>query len=109
MKNRHTVARIGGVEFAIVFFATPPEMVDAICQHVRHLIANTRVLARPVTVSIGVAARWGLEPIINTIARADRALYEAKNAGRNRVFFAEPPEAPHAAGAQSFQLSCADV
>jgi diguanylate cyclase (GGDEF)-like protein len=47
-----------------------------------------------VTVSIGVAEFDGeAEKIEETLARADRALYAAKNAGRNRVALAETAKA----------------
>jgi diguanylate cyclase (GGDEF)-like protein len=42
------------------------------------------------TVSIGVASlRTGVETIEQTLRRADAALYDAKNAGRDRVVCAE--------------------
>jgi diguanylate cyclase (GGDEF)-like protein len=91
VNHKHIVARIGGEEFAVVFADSSLDEVDAICQHVRHLIARRRDLVRPVTVSIGVAARCGREELLQTIARADKALYEAKRLGRNRVAFASAP------------------
>ncbi|MSP88107.1 MAG: diguanylate cyclase [Alphaproteobacteria bacterium] len=41
------------------------------------------------TVSLGVAALGAGENEAGLLARADRALYQAKNAGRNRVMLAE--------------------
>jgi PleD family two-component response regulator len=38
-----------------------------------------------VTVSVGVALAGSGEPIDEVIARADRAMYEAKRIGRDRV------------------------
>lgn len=38
-----------------------------------------------VTFSGGVAERLGHEPFADTITRADRAMYEAKSQGRNRI------------------------
>jgi PleD family two-component response regulator len=38
-----------------------------------------------VTISIGAAAGDGRDPIDEILRKADRALYTAKNAGRNRV------------------------
>ncbi len=41
-------------------------------------------------------ALWhGTETSDQTLARADRALYQAKQAGRNQVVAAEPPGAGH--------------
>ena len=44
----------------------------------------------PLTVSIGVAQYEPGEAIIETFARADAALYKAKQRGRNRVEVASP-------------------
>ncbi len=41
-------------------------------------------VASEVTVSIGIVASDGTVPIETLIARADRALYQAKNKGRNQ-------------------------
>ena len=39
----------------------------------------------PLTISVGVAS-WKLgESLVDTLKRADAALYEAKSTGRNRV------------------------
>ena len=44
----------------------------------------------PVTVSIGVTTTAGNETVDAAIARADRALYAAKESGRNRVKYDFP-------------------
>ena len=43
----------------------------------------------PTTFTAGVALHWDGEAPSETLARADRALYEAKRSGRDRVQFAE--------------------
>jgi diguanylate cyclase len=48
-----------------------------------------------ITVSIGVAELQTGDDARNVIERADRALYEAKRAGKNRVV-ATPPPSPAA-------------
>ena len=52
-----------------------------------------------VTTSIGIAEYVGGEDVLQTLARADSALYRAKHLGRNRVEIADAP----AAGAESSQ------
>lgn len=49
---------------------------------------------RSVTLSLGVAVRQQRELLLDFIQRADTALYDAKNAGRNRVCFADDSIAP---------------
>jgi diguanylate cyclase len=45
------------------------------------------------TVSVGVAV-WEGESLDRLLSRADAALYEAKEAGRDRVAFAPPADPP---------------
>lgn len=81
--------RLGGEEFAILLEnAALPEAI-ALAEHIRRKLAALRFELAPgpltVTCSFGVS-EWQLGDTIDTLLkRADAALYEAKNAGRNRV------------------------
>jgi two-component system chemotaxis family response regulator WspR len=93
-------ARYGGEEFAIVLPDTGPEgalLIASACRaHIERLaIENPQAPAGMVTMSIGVASvvpskAGSAEALIET---ADKALYTAKNDGRNRVVVA-PQEKP---------------
>lgn len=80
-------ARYGGEEFAIILPET--RLIDAqvVAERIRKTIeSKTNSRAMPVTVSIGVAS-WPIDGVMKEelISRADRALYFAKQNGRNRV------------------------
>ncbi|BBH71132.1 hypothetical protein ACTI_78170 [Actinoplanes sp. OR16] len=84
------VARYGGEEFAVLLPATGPEQAREIAERVRRgvgaapiAVADSRV--HQVTVSIGVAGMPATATTAELVLTADRALYAAKNAGRNRV------------------------
>lgn len=83
------VGRFGGEEFAIVLERTGAEQALEICERVRQRVAATPVAAGalvvPVTVSFGVAQARPGDDVESLFARADHALYAAKQAGRNRV------------------------
>ncbi len=80
-------ARYGGEEFALLLVDTGLEEALAIVERIRHKVASQSFagVAHPITVSIGITAYCSGEAAIDIIGRADRALYAAKDGGRNRV------------------------
>ena len=82
------VARYGGEEFAVLVAHTENEMEGAVlAEKIRHAVAEaTFPYAGKVTVSIGVSRSCpGDISEMDVFRRADRALYQAKEQGRDRV------------------------
>jgi two-component system cell cycle response regulator len=84
--------RIGGEEFLILNVAEAPGNSVALAEKIRELVsrspANYQGSAIPITVSIGVSCCFGKSGDISLsmlMRAADKALYEAKSSGRNRV------------------------
>lgn len=81
--------RYGGEEFLMVLPQTPLEGAHIKAERVRKKVASLKFPAIGddfrVTVSIGVAEYHNDESTDDTLQRADKALYRAKDAGRNRV------------------------
>jgi diguanylate cyclase (GGDEF)-like protein len=81
-----TVARYGGDEFAILLPNTPKSGAIMYAQRIKVAIEAHRFRSAGVTVSLGVAALPDDAVVPETLmSAADRALYEAKRSGRNRV------------------------
>jgi diguanylate cyclase (GGDEF)-like protein len=83
-------ARLGGEEFALFLPSITPSEVMARAEAIRRLMAQRPVVtfdetAIRATVSIGVAFHEPGQSLVTLITAADRALYAAKAAGRNRV------------------------
>ncbi len=85
------IARMGGEEFAILLPETDGKMAMEVAERLRVAIADTQVpletgLPPHVTVSIGVASLQGKDVNVDMLLNlADKALYEAKHGGRNKV------------------------
>jgi diguanylate cyclase (GGDEF)-like protein len=74
-------ARYGGDEFAVLLYGASQKVARQVAERIRTAVADS--LELPVTVSIGIAKPTGDRRL--SLLAADRALYEAKRAGRNRV------------------------
>ncbi len=86
------VCRWGGEEFALVMPAAGTEAARSALQRLRQ---GWGQVGTPVTFSAGIAGSRRGEPVTATLARADAALYRAKETGRDRWVVDEgPAEAP---------------
>ncbi len=86
VRSSDTVARWGGEEFMIILPHT--EVSGALClaEKIRSRIESTAMgRAGSCTVSIGLTAFRPEDSRTDVVERADSALYQAKNSGRNRV------------------------
>jgi diguanylate cyclase (GGDEF)-like protein len=86
------VGRWGGEEFLVLLVAGSPETVLLVGERARAALASAPFALADgteltVTISVGCASTRGGTPD-ELIARADRALYQAKHAGRNRTIAA---------------------
>jgi diguanylate cyclase (GGDEF)-like protein len=97
-RSRDVAARFGGDEFAVLLPRTRISEAKIVAERIRSELARRRVelgapLASLLTVSIGVADLDGLaEPLPRLLFEsADRALYVAKSAGRDRIELREAP------------------
>lgn len=91
------VARYGGEEFALILPQTNAQQATTICRNIQAALLTLAIehtgskVSPNVTLSLGIAAT---EPSVSGISRevllahADRALYDAKRAGRNRFAIA---------------------
>jgi diguanylate cyclase (GGDEF)-like protein len=93
MRLSDAVARWGGEEFVLVLSDTRAALARAGLERMRDRVARLRVVVPEgvvaVTLSAGLAEHHAGETVAQTLARADRALYEAKQQGRDRVALAE--------------------
>jgi two-component system chemotaxis family response regulator WspR len=89
-------ARFGGEEFVVVLGATALAECRRIAEDLRQDIEDLQTphcrsgVGRYITVSIGIAsggAEYG-QSMVSLVDAADKALYDAKKAGRNRVVMA---------------------
>lgn len=92
VRARDILGRLGGEEFAVLMPDTTADGAAAVCERLRAAIAARRVAPAPrvairATVSLGLALLRGHDGD-RLLSDADRALYDAKRAGRNRLAIA---------------------
>lgn len=82
-------ARIGGEEFVLLLIHKDMTDVITLADKIRLSVKNAAIDTRnslvSATISIGLAQHSAGDDLDNTLLRADKALYLAKNAGRDRV------------------------
>ncbi|MCT0225266.1 GGDEF domain-containing protein [Synechococcus sp. CS-1328] len=91
MREYDLCARWGGEEFLALFVGssakTSLEIVSRLLQNVRNLTISADGQELRVTMSAGLAEHEPGETYVETFTRADAALYEAKQSGRDRCVF----------------------
>lgn len=101
-RTRDVICRYGGEEFAVVLPNADREAATLVAERMREVVAQ-RIMRLPhgtdlgwtLTLSAGVAVCPGdADSPVELLVQADRALYAAKTAGRNRVAY--PPPGPGA-------------
>lgn len=90
IRSQDALGRWGGEEFVLVLRETPLRIAVEVAERIRITIEKHRFIFDdkiiPVTVSMGVVALDSTcKSSDSFVALADKALYDAKNSGRNRV------------------------
>jgi diguanylate cyclase (GGDEF)-like protein len=88
--------RFGGEEFAVILpFVNDPREAHAIAERIRLAVTTITRNGQAMAISAGVAMCDGsIQTSHALVARADRALYRAKQAGKNRVVLIADPLDP---------------
>lgn len=103
--------RFGGDEFALILPETPIDQAVSVADRIRRFVSGNPFMLGgepiPLTISCGVSCCP--DPLIRSIddliLQADRALYAAKQAGRNRVEKQRPAPVQRRVSFQIHQLS----
>ncbi len=90
IRNYDQVYRYGGEEFVVLLPNTPPDRAKRVLDRLRRGLKRQSIRieggkALHITASFGVAPLTPATPVKATIRNADKAMYAAKKAGRNRV------------------------
>jgi diguanylate cyclase (GGDEF)-like protein len=91
LRGADVAVRYGGEEFSVLLPATSIDEAEAIAQRIRTHVERTDFPKRKVTVSIGAAPMSSqVGTVTDLISAADKALFRAKESGRNNVQIYDP-------------------
>jgi diguanylate cyclase len=91
LKGKDITARLGGEEFAVLLSGTSVQGASKVADHIRKSISQGRIRQQDgqsfggVTVSVGVCEAQGDDTLMTLLDRTDKAMYAAKEQGRDRV------------------------
>lgn len=92
VRGQDSFARLGGEEFAVLLEETNLTGAKTVAEHIRQSIErgkirrlDTQEQIGGITISIGIAVQSGNTSIVELLDQADKALYNSKETGRNRV------------------------
>jgi two-component system cell cycle response regulator len=92
VRGADLACRYGGEEFVVVMPDTTPETAAAVAERLRMVVEmqpfelKDAGVSLNITASLGISSTvWGVESPEQLLKQADRALYDAKHGGRNRV------------------------
>ena len=90
LRKMDTAYRYGGEEFTIILPGTPGEEAKTVAERLRTAVAAEDFTGGDhpgsrITISIGVTQYCHDEPVSSFVQRADQAMYQSKQSGRNKV------------------------
>lgn len=87
VREADIVGRWGGDEFIVILRNTDIDRAKKVAERILNNIRNVRVNSLRLSVSLGLAEYRG-ESLKELIRKADKALYKAKEKGKDRIFVA---------------------
>lgn len=92
VKGNDIAARFGGEEFAVILPQTELPGAETVAEQIRRAVSSGQLKDKAsgeaygkITISVGIAQFFGSDLPNDLIHRADKALYLAKERGRNRI------------------------
>ena len=96
LRAEDVFARYGGEEFAVICRGTDLTQASVVGERMRKAVEKHRFVHEgtpiPVTISVGIAGLpdEAVKDATDLVSRADKALYQSKHGGRNRVTIHQP-------------------
>ena len=81
----HLVARFGGEEFCILGEVEDASEIEALCETLRATIENESLDSTGVAFTISLGLTYSGQDLEEAVFKADKALYRAKESGRNQI------------------------